>query len=307
MVSWIVAVVVALATLACATSLSVVAVAEPGLSRISAAVGAAVLFLGVVLGLAGQGPDASVQLLRQAMIFASKTRWRSICACMIAIVFAVVTTEFGGLRTESFVVSCAGAKRIARPSVPGVTVESCGADGSASFSAWFPMGREDYLSEVRCQYGTGSREVLLPRLPNSAIIACPLREFAYARAFDQEGRTWTWVRDVDGVWRERGSDNVYSWFDEIDSQFLARVDDPEFSQRKRDAGSVKGVLVQRQRDAGQMQVLLPYDIATNQNIFVRDHPDTAWKWHGVLIGVGSSADSATGGPARKANQTAVGD
>ena len=279
MIRWSVAGLATMLALAGSISATMVAAAEPGTVRFAAAIVGALFFVAVVLGfLPPSHDDANAAMVRSILVWASARPPRVWGTAVLCVGLSAAFIVFGPARTASFAISCADAKRVFHPRFPGTGVEECGADHTATFTAWFPAGRASYLSGVACGYATGARQSIRPSGDGDGEHACPMREFTYAILRDQRARTFSWVRSLDGDWIEE-TRGVFSPFRVVGTSEELIPSDEGRSARS------EGEIVERRDDAARMQIFLPLHLGQRQRIYVRDTPDSPWRSLGIIVGI----------------------
>ncbi len=277
-----------------AISAGIVALAEPGAARAAAGGIGASLFLTLVFGFARAGEDSKVVLVRELLVFCSKSQARRVASVAALAVVAVGAVVYGPSRTDFIIVNCLDAKRISRRAVPGRRVEECGPDRNATFTAWYPWGRPSLDASIICHYASGDtvRAVPVestapagpppPPAPVGAAATieigtrtCPVHEFAYARIEDHRGYIMHWSRGLDGWWLERGNDDNFTRFMEIG---LETID-----TKGPDGTPASGMVVQRVPDSSEMRMLIPYTTRKDTWIYTRNTPKDAWRFYGTAV------------------------
>jgi hypothetical protein len=274
MISRPIAVAFTLSSFTIAVSAAVVAMAEPGVARVSAGAVSLLLFLLVVFGLAGVGQESQAALIRRLLVAASRqpTLWSSV---MLA--SAIVAVYFGPWQTEMMIVHCFDAKRVERQSIPGQRMEECAEDRNAAFTAWHPLGRPRLLRSIQCQYSSGDYDGLLQDDES-----CPIHEFTYIRPFAKTDKTWHWTRGFNGVWQERASStSEIVLFNEL-GVLDTLVPDLDETNKKR---PIKGMRVRRQDPTYPMEVLVPRSLVKNEWLYWRPTERDDWERLGAVLNI----------------------
>ncbi len=293
--NWIVVVAFVIATLSTALSAAAVAVAEPGTARVCAAVLSGMLLFASVFGLSVDSADGRARLLRQLLVWASKTWRRSGMTALVLCAGAVFAAWLGAGHTELLTIACLDARSITRNAVPGKRVESCGDDHLATFSAWFPRGRSKLLDSIVCNYSSGdttkmitSAKSLEPSLASpeaSPEMSCPLHAFTYAQPYVTDEKTWVWRRLADHSWLERASSNgAYASFVELG---FATVTEAEYENCPI-RGSISGMVVQRAKEPPydqDIELLIPNVLNSEARILWRSKPTSPWSCLGMIVSV----------------------